>query len=191
MLIKRGYFVILLLLVMPLVVADAGYFYFNNAAGQRCYDSPPIMPGANKLNIFPFPCLAGCFGVEGQTYVYYCTDLGSCAPAWVAAYYVNWDGDQRSCECHGKTWFTDSSKYFLGLNPNCCGDDTSPPEYYMTRGIGAPACMRCPVAFSSTSCVSNSLNCRNEYSTEVTCYDNLDNDCDGLTDCKDTANCVS
>jgi len=63
---------------------------------------------------------------------------------------------------------------------DCCDDDSD--EYYVTKGVGAPAC--CDGA--SENCVDSGGVCRDEYPTEVTCDDGIDNDCDGDIDTADS-----
>ena len=70
-------------------------------------------------------------------------------------------------------------EYDTGTSTECCGDDAN--EYYVTQGAGSGACCN-----SSSDCVDSGNACRDEYPTEVTCNDGIDNDCDGATDCADS-----
>ncbi len=46
------------------------------------------------------------------------------------AYFVNWDGDQLWCTCHGGTWVSGAGTSGQGAaGPGCCGDDGSSDDW--------------------------------------------------------------
>ncbi|MCG2718345.1 MAG: hypothetical protein L6408_05870, partial [Nanoarchaeota archaeon] len=66
----------------------------------------------------------------------------------------------------------------------CCGDDAS--EYYVIDGIGNQTSIDI-CCNSADDCMDRQDDCRDEYvGGETICNDNIDNDCDGKTDCSDT-----
>jgi len=116
--------------------------------------------------------------VEGDVYCYSQSscEVGSTTDGPDNAYNVNYDADSADCSCIGDTWTTN---FEAGLSPNCCEDDSG--ENYVTQGVGSDACCN-----AATDCVDSGNSCRDEYPTEVSCSDGIDNDCDGSTDCQDT-----
>ena len=88
------------------------------------------------------------------------------------------DSNSNVCdECYNG-FFDETVHFEAGTNKYCCNDDTG--EYYTTQGVGTGACCNSP-----NDCVDTNNMCREEYPNEVTCNNNIDDDCDKKTDCKD------
>ncbi len=75
-------------------------------------------------------------------------------------------------------------EYDTGAEEECCEDDAG--ENYITAGVGEPRCCA-----DGNTCVDGTNNCRSGTETlGVNCDDDIDNDCDGLTDDEDP-NCLT
>ncbi len=91
---------------------------------------------------------------------------------------ANPDLNSNVCNTCYNGFFDETMPFETGTTPSCCNDDSG--EHHITQGIGTGACCN-----STNDCVDASNMCRDEYLTETTCNDGIDNDCDGLTDSDD------
>jgi len=129
-------------------------------------------------------CCAGN-GTSGASCEAYDDDYSSAICATLDS--KNWttvttgDGGTDSTDCSSGVECGDGTK----SNGFCCGDDSS--ENWVTQGVGTGACC---ASGAANVCVDSGNVCRTEYSTEVSCSDGIDNDCDGNIDSADT-DCVS
>jgi len=101
-------------------------------------------------------------------------------------YWVDCDYGSSYCSSCGypdAAWVSGGETFPFGeyeplSKPECCGDDQG--EYLINQGVGPTRCCN-----SRSDCVDSNGICRNEYPTEISCSDDIDNDCDGKTDCWD------
>ncbi|MBN2422198.1 hypothetical protein JXB41_03140 [Candidatus Woesearchaeota archaeon] len=111
-------------------------------------------------------CVDGTYRTDADTYSAIC----ECGVS----------GTQGSCN-DGEVGCWDSSA------GKCCGDDSGEDHWEATQqgSGGTGACCG-----SGYNCVDSANNCMNEYPTETSCDDSIDNDCDGQSDCND-ADCTA